>query len=366
MTAPTGHEASLRDLYRQKKDIAAFIGAGCSKVLNIPLWTELLIALNKQFTYYTTEEEVVKAIHRDGYPVVAGNIEKKAGDRSGYNDLIRKMSKPQSCYFTSLHLELLRLTQTIITTNYDRSFEEALDSIKRLIGDNTVEYEMLTIGNLKLKGLGEHRRIYHIHGDHDSGEFVLSTQTYIDQYRNHGSDVSGLVMAIFKEFHVLFVGFSFNDEYFMEFLQSALQNAAKDPARRQPLPVHYCIVSDDLMREYLLAADFSSMKTSNIQELLDQKILNIKQTTGISETTFYLADDAIQIIGDGNLPDPTKTFLLDLISSLASNKEKLKMFDELKIYPITFPGKNFLEIETILRKIMEPVSDAVQDSFIPN
>lgn len=365
MTASPAHVKGFRNLYRQQKAIAAFIGAGCSKVLNIPLWTELLIALNKQFTYYGTDEDVVKAIHQDGYPIVAGNIEKKAGDGSVYKDLISKMSRPKSCYFTSLHLELIRLTPTIVTTNYDRSFEEAFDSIDRLLGEGTLGYESFSSGDLNLIGLGEHRRVYHIHGDHDTGEFVLSNQSYIDQYRNPASDVSGLVMAVFKFFHVLFVGFSFNDEYFMEFLQSALQNAAKDPARRKPLPVHYCIVSDDLMREYLLTADFTMMKLNNIQDLLDKGILERRDTTDVTESTFYFAADAAKHISASGLPDETKTLLMDKIKGLSDNQEKLKIFDDLKIYPITFPGKNFLEIEHILKKIMEPVSDPVADSFDP-
>lgn len=58
----------LRKLAKQNTGVAAFIGAGCSAVLKIPLWDELLVGLNLEFNYYSSKEAVLEAIKVDGYP----------------------------------------------------------------------------------------------------------------------------------------------------------------------------------------------------------------------------------------------------------------------------------------------------------
>ncbi len=43
----------LRISIKKEEPVAAFIGAGCSSVLNIPRWTELISALNNELNVMT-------------------------------------------------------------------------------------------------------------------------------------------------------------------------------------------------------------------------------------------------------------------------------------------------------------------------
>jgi hypothetical protein len=363
--ATKSHAEAFREIYWSNEDIAAFIGAGCSDALRIPLWNKMLLELNRLFKHYNSDDELLQSIESEGQAKVAENLEKKASDRTIYAAAITRLSKPQRCYYTSLHIEILRLTKTIVTTNYDTSFEEALDAIAKFT--NLVpDYESQTVGSIMTKSLGRKRCIYHIHGKHTGENYILSTPSYQSQYENNGSGLARLVTTLFAEFNVLFIGFSFNDEYFTKFLRTAMRDVAKDSMRKNALPDHYCILSDDLMREYMLPQELSDMAVLNINDLVTHGLLEAINVAGIKDEVFVFKKGAEKLLASAPVSTDSIKALDKKIRDLANNRKILTLIEDLKIKPIYFKGKNYLDIENILRNIMEPMIATVASSFTPS
>ncbi len=364
MIDTTANKSELKGLIRQNEDIAAFIGAGCSKVLNIPVWDDLLAELNNEFMCYATKEEMLEAIKKEDYPKVASNIQAKAADKKKYQEILKRFTRPRSCYFTSLHVELIQLAKTIITTNYDKSFEETFESLKRINKSSDLDYHSFTVGGLYMKGIGVNRHVYHIHGDNDKENFILTYEAYKELYNREVTEVASIIHTVFNEFSVVFVGFSFNDNFFVSFLEDTLLKIAEERKRRNVLspPVHFCIMPNTLFKDYLNAREMSD-RNINITDLVNKGLLFEKREPGLSEPIFYFDTNAeYRIQSDLQIDSLDKKFLLNTIDLFRSNKAKVELFDKLSIKPITFDGNNYLEIEAILRELNEPFIPSV-DSY---
>lgn len=347
----------------KRDDIVAFVGAGCSRVLNIPLWNSLLIALNDKYPYYDSSDDLSDAIQRDDYPTVASNIESMYSDKNEYKKIIQNYSNPTSCYFTSLHVEIVTLTKTIITTNYDHTFEETLKSLKRSTRSNDYEYKSFSVGDLGIKGIGTNRHIYHIHGNNSDMDFILTEQSYKDRYKNLHNDVPTFINRILSEFNVLFIGFSFDDTFVVDFLEDTLKFIYRDPFRKSKPPRHFCIISDKLYKEYLTISDLNDIGLTNAKELITANILTEKMLDG--KVVFYFTSTAEKEIQVILMEEKRKRSLFKKISELKSNKRKIQLFNELGIKPITYEDNDYLEIENILRELNEPVEN-MASSYVPN
>jgi NAD-dependent SIR2 family protein deacetylase len=357
---------TLQVLSKKEDGIAAFAGAGCSKALLIPLWRQMLIDLNKEFRHYSTDAEVSEDIKASGYPKVASKIRSKASDDNSYKDALRKFTKPQACHFTSLHIELVLLSKMILTTNYDHSFEEALQAIGKF-GPTTVDckYEASTLGKFNQLRWGVVRQIFHLHGDIVTADVVLTAESYEQEYENPYSGVATLVNSIFSSFPTLFVGFSFDDDFFVGFLKKSLEGSGKDKARHQEsLPNHYCIMSDNLKKDFMTAKELLSVN-ADINELLTMGFIEQRTGTGSSESIFHFTSQAPSLLNQNIIPSLVKQYLIDQMNIYDENRGKMKLMSELGIELIYFEGKNYLQIELILRKINEkPV--AYSSSYRPN
>lgn len=370
MTDISAHSIQLQQFIRQKNTVAAFIGAGCSKVLDIPIWDDLLIALNEEFGYYRTKQDVLDAIKRDDYYDVASYIESKAADKALYKEILKRYSKPRTCHFTSLHLEIVRLADIILTTNYDRSFEEALNALKRLMDGkpqdvvDSFKYSSFPVGDFRTMGIKENRRIYHLHGDAEEGEFVLTSQSYLEQYENPASDLTTLITSAYKELHLIFIGFSFNDKYLVKYLLYIRDLLDQLPQGKKPLRPHFCIISDSLIQDYFKPGDLVDMSITNAQELVDAGIFRLEEQD--RDARFYFVPDSAKLIGESTYSDAFKQLLLSKIDDFEKAIDKREMFDRLGILPITFEGRNYLEIELILRRILEPsAAKPIEKNYVP-
>jgi NAD-dependent SIR2 family protein deacetylase len=353
----------LRKLVKQKYGVAAFIGAGCSAALKIPLWNDLLVGLNQEFNFYPDDNAVLDAIKIDGYPKVASNIKTKADD-AAYKELVKKFTKPVACHFTSLHIELVALSKTILTTNYDESFEETLKALGRFHPALDWEFTTSSLGNFSIKGVGLERNVYHIHGSTSTGDVVLTEESYYSQYDKPLSGVQVLVTQIFSNYTTIFVGFSFSDKDFVNFLEKAIETirVEKKDAGAPP-PQHYCILSDNLEKDYFTGKDLKGDDDA-IDDWKTKGIIFQDNTRFAGKTVFTFSADALDIIDAAGFDPAVETHLVSLVRRVVDNQEKLFFLNKLNIEVIYFEGNEYLQIEYILRKLNEPVA-ASAATFIP-
>ena len=351
--------------WRRPPGIATFIGAGCSKVLLIPLWKQMLIGLNAEFQYYPTDVELEADIDKSSYAQVATNIKSKAPNETVYKDQLRKFIAPQACHYTSLHVELLLLSKLILTTNYDKSFEEALDAIGRFNPQPDCQYNVSTLGDFNHDGWGYERHVFHIHGDIDSADVVLTEESYSEQYDNSHSGVSMLIGSIFSRYPTLFVGFSFDDDYFVNFLSKAMEGIRKDAARyNKKLPEHFCIMSDSLLKKHLTVSELLTF-TDDIDLLLTEGVIEKSSYGKSGETTFNIIIDSSGLLKKTKIDSSLKKALISQIEFMDRNLNKVKTLNDIGISIIPFESNNYLQIELILRELnKKPTLSAL--AFKPN
>ena len=342
--------AYLRDT---KHKVAAFVGSGCSSVLKIPTWDDMLIALNREFDYYPSDTEVIAAIRTDDYPKVAANIRRKAGDLKKYFETIRRHSTPSACYFTSLHIEIVHLTKTLVTTNYDHALEDALRAMDRHSKNVEYKFESYTVGEFDMAGLHIERRIFHLHGDMDREGMILDEEAYNNQYGEDMSDPASLLGDLYKNFHVLFIGYSFKDSYVVTYLKKLATRLQKPGIRIKPIPVHFCIIAELDFVHFCTRAELSDIGFLNTQELIDAGIVSPEDGGPSQQPNFVFAADAVDRIIASNFTDEQKRGLRELLFRTTEAVKRHEAFEQIGIKPILFRGRDFLRIETILQNLMK-------------
>jgi NAD-dependent SIR2 family protein deacetylase len=351
--------------WRRPPGIATFIGAGCSEVLMIPLWKQMLIGLNDEFKYYSSDEELEADIDKYSYAQVASKIKSKVQNETAYKDLLRKFITPQACHYTSLHLEIVLLSKLILTTNYDKSFEQALDAIGKFNPQPDCQYQVSTLGDFNHDGWGQDRHIFHVHGDIDSADVVLTEESYSEQYDNSHSGVSMLIGSIFSRYTTLFIGFSFDDYYFVKFLSKALEGIRKDANRyNKKLPEHYCIMSDSLLKKHLTVSELLSF-TDNIDLLINEGMIKETSKGKSAERSFNITVTASDLVKNTSIEESIKKAFLSQIELMERNQDKVKVLSDIGISIIPFEGNNYLQIEFILRELNKKPSVQAAE-FRPN
>lgn len=248
------------------------------------------------------------------------------------------------------------MSKTILTTNYDESFEETLNALGRFHAACDWQYTPSTLGNFEYRGMGTERHIYHIHGSSSTGDVVLTEESYFRQYEKALSGVQTLITAVFSAYTTVFVGFSFSDKDFINFLEKAIEAIrAEKIGAGVATQKHYCIMSDNLSKDYFTIKELG--RDATVIEDWNAKGILIKDSAKIpGKTVFTFHPDALAIIDGTDLDDSAKEHLSSLARSLEDNKEKLALLSRLNIEPIYFEGRNYLQIEYILRKLNEPVA----------
>lgn len=354
-----------RHLLDTKPKVAVFVGAGCSSVLQIPKWNEMLIALNKEFDCYPSDADVEAAILSDDYPKVAANIRKKAGDSKKYHDTIRRYATPTACNYTSLHIEIVQLSRTIVTTNYDHALEDALEALKRATKTDEFAFESHNVGEFALGGLHAERKIFHLHGDMDRENLILDETSYDDQYGEDVSDPVSLLNNLYKEFHLLFIGYSFRDSFVVNHLKKLAGKFQKPNIRTMPIPKHFCIMAEFDLVHFCPPSELTGAGFTNAQELIDEGILLIENTNTGQPPNFVFSSDAMDKILASKYDEKQKKQLGKLFVRTSEAVKRHEEFELIGIKPILFKGWEFLRIETILQNLMRK-DIPFAPTFVPN
>ncbi len=182
-------------------NLVIFAGAGLSTKFGLPSWSKLVT-------------DVINSINKEDYntliPVLQANIMSAMQILNFLKDehlSIRKYIKDNFSIIEGdlkLHKELLKLTNSIITTNYDNAFELASEN-KIKPADRTSDFNISEINK------NGKPYIFKIHGTYESPDScVIFSDDYANIYSRETSSKEKL-KSIFTEKTILFLGFSFND-----------------------------------------------------------------------------------------------------------------------------------------------------------
>ena len=239
---------------------------------------------------------------------IKSHIIKEMNSLGRYYALLQNLFSPKDPPFTDFHTKLVALPfRGILTTNYDTVLEAALGNIERHTAyDNSLVIDENSAGRVHefLMAMNNDkrmtRRIAHLHGKFDTpSSIILSIEDYYSAYglRLPTDQPQGdsewtlhrkLLWAVLATRRVVFIGFSMEDPYFNEMLETVSTDLW-----RWDKSIHFAIMSisstnaenskikaDGLRREYGVDTIFyedSDEDSANLHQELDRILDEISE-----------------------------------------------------------------------------------------
>jgi len=353
----------LKNTYRDKKDrIVFFAGAGASIPLGLISWKELLIEMDEKFK---TKINIDDYINEFGYPATASAIYDKINNREEYlNFLCKKFDiKYTKSRFNSTTKSIVNNFNTILTTNFDSSFERAfMDNnyvlekiIHKKINFKTQYLPKFDIGEI----FTNDATIIYLHGSKDSKKFILRKEEYqafyCTNYDKDPSELEDFLKEIFKNFSVIFFGFSFDDLDFNKYYEKILTkefdqrraifvNMFSEPYPIE-LPTHFVFIPEEELKYTLSEVEINNYikKDNNIDwERIFEKINN---------NEYRFSKFFLNIIEQNSIERELKKKLILKYEMLKDNYSKYQYFKKINMKIIPFSKEKISEVENIFNSL---------------
>jgi len=353
----------LKNTYRDKKDrIVFFAGAGASIPLGLISWKELLIEMDEKFK---TKINIDDYINEFGYPATASAIYDKINNREEYlNFLCKKFDiKYTKSRFNSTTKSIVNNFNTILTTNFDSSFERAfMDNnyvlekiIHKKINFKTQYLPKFDIGEI----FTNDATIIYLHGSKDSKKFILRKEEYqafyCTNYDKDPSELEDFLKEIFKNFSVIFFGFSFDDLDFNKYYEKILTkefdqrraifvNMFSEPYPIE-LPTHFVFIPEEELKYTLSEVEINNYikKDNNIDwERIFEKINN---------NEYRFSKFFLNIIEQNSIERELKEKLILKYEMLKDNYSKYQYFKKINMKIIPFSKEKISEVENIFNSL---------------
>eukprot|EP01133_Synstelium_polycarpum_P009783 gene9783-11426_t len=251
--------------------LALFIGAGCSRSAGLPTWTGLLQMLGEKLDMTADEMRSMEQLHYLDRATVLENRWKKVVAKyqprskdamvddgadeiaSIFNEIHKRVYKEINVPMQEEIANLMKVSHSglphfllastpvneIITTNYDRCFEIASNSVNSPCCVLPYDAPGLTENNKK-------RWILKLHGCVSRPEDIVITREDYIRYGDKREALSGILQSSLITKHLLFVGFSLVDDNFFQ-VMSAVKSATSGKQRKFGTALF--IQKNDLMNE---------------------------------------------------------------------------------------------------------------------
>ncbi len=204
----------------RKGELVLFLGAGISMAAGLPAWGGLLERLAKEQAGLTDAE--LEDLRRLSLMDQAHVIEERLATIAPSISLGRSVAQMvQATHYALSHGLLATLpVEAVVTTNYDTLFERASRAAGREV--SVLPYEPV-----------EHRRwLLKMHGCVEHPEDIVLTRAHYLAYRERREALAGIVQALLITRHMLFLGFSLEDDNFHQIIRAVRR--AKSPAGTAP------------------------------------------------------------------------------------------------------------------------------------
>lgn len=211
------YKRNLTSLEENKSYLIPFYGAGLSVPLGYPSWGGMLWDLSihleedmqPPYKRYIENGEYLKALeYLQEHSIITTEADIKEEILKNFSQAEIKdaFSAPNN------YLDLFDLkSEFYITTNYDN----ALTSLATKLGPFTLPYTLEDLKDVPSFLRENRQRVLHLHGNIEKSETMIVTKNDYELLYNGGEIVQKL-LAIMGTKSFLFLGFSFQDEFFKE------------------------------------------------------------------------------------------------------------------------------------------------------
>lgn len=230
----------IEKLFLKNEKIAVFVGAGVSKLIGIPLWSDLAFKAIE----YLLNENIINYFE---YKKIQNEIISPKQKMTIFHDFLPKTSsKAIHFYKDNMKMNnevidpydiLVDFDWIKITSNIDSGFFISLDRAALEYKRNIDFEELMKIpqqktnrisGDFNAKTPVDSDTIYQIHGSLDNiPETVMTTKDYIEAYYREKSGLSSFLLKIFSEYNVIFVGYGLEEFEVMERVLASTKDKTK-------------------------------------------------------------------------------------------------------------------------------------------
>lgn len=205
----------------KSNSLSFFVGAGVSKLSNVPTWHELTdkfcdaLGIEKKDNY--TNEDYLKIPQKYYYSIHQ--------DANKYYEFVSNALTPETELKTNcIHKMIYYLNPaSIITTNFDNLLEKA--AVESLCNYKSVACES------DISGINGDKFILKLHGDLEHKNIVLKDEDYLNYSENYKL-IETLLKSIFSTNTVVFVGYGLNDynvKLILNWAKSLLKDSFNKP-----------------------------------------------------------------------------------------------------------------------------------------
>ena len=207
--------------------LAVLVGAGVSKLLDFPLWTEL----GNSAIRHLYDKNIINHFEYQG---IMNDVIDPKQKLTIFDSLIPRYTDEGKEFYEQIfehpkydngnpYKLLVRINWVKLTSNMDKEFYKALDEKLQRVPSKTSEGDILEIqerakiaSNFDVKTV-DYKTIYHIHGSVDEiAQTVLTARDYIKAYYNDQNGLKTFLTDIFKEYTVIFIGYGLEEFAILE------------------------------------------------------------------------------------------------------------------------------------------------------
>jgi hypothetical protein len=201
-------------------DLVVFLGAGVSQAAGLPSWGTLLADLAAEVAGVQGKEQK-DAFSKLGELDRAALIQRRIHDGQSVGEAVAALIESRGKRYALSHGLLASLpVEEVISTNYDELFERASDAVNRPC--------IVLPGGVVSRG---RRWLLKMHGSVSRPETIVLTREDYLKFQENRTALAGIVQALLLTRHMLFVGFSFNDDNFHRIAYAVRQSLGQTERR---------------------------------------------------------------------------------------------------------------------------------------
>lgn len=189
-------------------NLVLFVGAGLSNYAGIPSWGDMLTFLATEAAIISAEKPKVTKMFSSMSALDQANLIEKKKGAEWLHDHVTKLVEGSHYSVPHSLLSSLPISETV-TTNYDTLFEQACNSWG-------CKLSILPYETRKMNQTEKCKWILKMHGCVTHPEDIVLTREDYIQYSERKAALAGIVQTLLITKHMLFIGFSLNDENFFK------------------------------------------------------------------------------------------------------------------------------------------------------
>jgi hypothetical protein len=223
-----------------RQELVLFLGAGVSQGAGLPSWGGLLANLAGEDLAGDPDFQGLSPL--DQARVIQRQLPEDLPLRRAVANRLR------ANHYSLAHALLAALpVGEVVTTNYDRLFEMASEAIGRPV--NVLPYQA---------GGGGQRWLLKLHGCVTRPDDIVLTREDYLRYEAGRAALAGIVQAMLITRHMLFVGFSLNDDNFHR-----IADTVRRAVQRQPFGTSLAVAANKLLPQ-LWAGDLDWVELGDL------------------------------------------------------------------------------------------------------